>query len=117
MTTDIPQRRRPQQGIAQGMDQHIAIRVGGKGVAVGNGDTAEHQVVAVGKGVYIVAVSDTHRLLSCLLQKKGGQRQILRAGDLDIIGVPLDQPRRPAAMLEGGGLVRHLEAIGQRLLQ
>ncbi len=58
---DIAQRRRAEQGITQGMQQHVAVGMGDQAEAVGNPHTAEGDKLAPTETVHVVAVANTHK--------------------------------------------------------
>ncbi len=57
MLTDVTQRQRPEQGIAQRVQGHITIGMSGQSFAVRNAYTAQHHVVAIGEGMHIQSLS------------------------------------------------------------
>ena len=55
---DVPEPRRTEQGIAQGVDEDVAVGVGGKAPIELDGDPAEHQLRAGREPMGIVSVAD-----------------------------------------------------------
>ena len=51
------QRRGAQQGVAQGVDRHVSVRVGDAPFRVGDLHASQNQRQAVGQSVYVVSVS------------------------------------------------------------
>jgi hypothetical protein len=60
MPADIAETGRTQQGITQGMQHHIAIRVCLQTAFKGNGHAAQHQRAPVLEGMHIEALPDSH---------------------------------------------------------
>ncbi|MNV81981.1 hypothetical protein D3C71_1756860 [compost metagenome] len=58
MHADIAQCQRTEHGIAQGVQDHVAIAVREHAAAVRDADAAEHDVIALAKGMDVVALSD-----------------------------------------------------------
>ncbi len=58
---DVTQRSRAKQGIAQGVQQHVAIGMGQEAVFVGDTHPAQGNEITVAETVHIVAVANTHR--------------------------------------------------------
>ena len=54
---DVAQRRGAQQGVAQGVDRHVSVRVGDAPFRVGDLHASQNQRQAVGQRVYVVSVS------------------------------------------------------------
>ena len=61
MFADIAQRGRTEQGIAQGMQQHITIGMGQQAEFMGNLHAAQGDKGALTEAVHIVAVANTHK--------------------------------------------------------
>ena len=60
MPTDIAERRRPEQCVADCVNQHIPVRMGFKSSIMGNAHTADHDVITFAKAVRIVTVTNSH---------------------------------------------------------
>ena len=65
MAADITQRQSTEQGITNGMDQHIAIRVGDKALVERNFEVAEYQVITWTEGMDIKSRSYAHHNRPC----------------------------------------------------
>jgi hypothetical protein len=61
MLADIAEGHRTEQRIAQGMQQHIAVRMGNQSATVGNTHTAQGNEVALAKPMHIVTMTYTHK--------------------------------------------------------
>ena len=61
MLADVPQSRRPQEGIHQGVGHHVCIGVPQQPQVVGNLHPAQNQFPAGHQPVYVIAMSDSHR--------------------------------------------------------
>lgn len=57
MLSDIPQRQGPQQGIAQGVQGHIAVGMGHTALCVGYFHTAKHERQSIRQPVHVISVS------------------------------------------------------------
>lgn len=74
MTADIPQRQRTQQGVAQGMHQHVAVRVGDRSAHMRHLHPAKDEALALSEPVYVVSVPDSyfsHCPLLKIVKKRG----------------------------------------------
>jgi len=60
MSADIAQPGRTQQGIAQGMDEHIPIRMRDQPLFVRNGDAAQHHMIPITEPVGIIAMTNAN---------------------------------------------------------
>ena len=60
MTADVALAERPQHGIAQRMDHHVAVGVRDDAAVVGNAHAAEHDVVAVAERMHVETLADSH---------------------------------------------------------
>ena len=68
---DIALANGPQQGVADGVDQHVAVGVGLQAAMVGDAHAAEYDLVASAEAVYIIAMTYSHRAaLPCCLPFK-----------------------------------------------
>ncbi|MNC57353.1 hypothetical protein D3C75_1070100 [compost metagenome] len=61
MLADIAQRRGAEQGIAQGVQQYIAIGMGQQPELVRNAHPTQGDEIAFREAVHIVAVANTHK--------------------------------------------------------
>ena len=59
MTADVPQCRRPQQGVGDGMEQGVGIGVAEQPMGMGNGHTTQNQRTVQHQGVGIPAFPHT----------------------------------------------------------
>ena len=59
MPADIAQRQRAQHGVAQGMDDHVAIAVRLHATIMRHPDATQHDVVARAEGMHVDALADT----------------------------------------------------------
>ena len=55
MVADVAQVRRTQQGVANGMNEHVGIAVAKKAEGVRNANTAQPKVATFDKAVYVKA--------------------------------------------------------------
>src|SRR5690554_7200518 len=58
MHADVAQRQRAEDGIAQRMQDHVAVAVRHQAAVVRHAHAAEHHMLALAKGVDVVAVAD-----------------------------------------------------------
>ncbi|MNI77532.1 hypothetical protein D3C73_1338320 [compost metagenome] len=61
MLADVAQRRGAEQGIAQGVQEDVTVRVGEQPEAVCNAHTAQSDEIAFSETVHIIAVANTHK--------------------------------------------------------
>ena len=59
MESDVTERSGAEQGVAQGVNGHIAVRMGDATLRVRDLDTPEHQPQPVGQRMDIISVSDS----------------------------------------------------------
>ena len=74
---DVAQRRRTQQRVAQGMNHHIAVRMGNAALRMRNLHAAQHQRQPFAEGVDVVSVSYSeisHRFFVFLPDARRPQR-------------------------------------------
>lgn len=57
VATDVSERLRPEQGVADCMQQHVSVRMGYEARVVVNANPAEDDMISGTEGVHIVAVS------------------------------------------------------------
>ena len=57
---DVAQRRRAEQRIGQGVQQHVAVGVGDQPMFVGNAHAAEGDEVALAEAMHVVAMANSH---------------------------------------------------------
>lgn len=72
VAADVAQRAGAEQGIADRMQQHVAVGVGDEAAVEGNGDAADPQVVALAEAVDVEAVADSHHAVSFLSAEGSG---------------------------------------------
>jgi hypothetical protein len=65
MLADVAQAGGAQQGIAKGMQHHVAVGMGGKALRMIDGHAAQHQPAAVLESMGIEALTDSHRRSCC----------------------------------------------------
>ena len=58
--TDIAVGQRAENGVDQGVERHVGVGMPGDAARIGNTDTAEHDVVAVGESVHVKTVAGAH---------------------------------------------------------
>ncbi len=103
MLADIAIGQSPQQRIGQGVQDHIAVRMGAHAAIMGNFDAAKPDMVAGGKGVDIItqAGHGNHRSLHfCLCHA-----EILLQRQFDIVGIARKKMHPMAGLLHHGGIV------------
>ena len=61
--TDVAQRRRAQQGVHDGMSQHICITVPEQPLFMGNVYAADDAFASLYQTVYVISVSNSHAFL------------------------------------------------------
>ena len=61
MQPDVAQRGGAQQCVAEGVDHHVAVRVGDAPLVVFDPDAAQHEGQPFGQCVYVVSVSDSEK--------------------------------------------------------
>jgi hypothetical protein len=61
MLADVTQRSRAEQGIAQGVEQDVTVRMGEQPEAVCNAHAAQSDEIAFSETVHIIAVANTHK--------------------------------------------------------
>ena len=57
MLADVAQGGGTQQGVADGVNRHVSVRMGDEPFGERNFDPSQHQLQAVGQRVHVVAVS------------------------------------------------------------
>ena len=60
MAADVPQARRPQQGIGYRVEQHIRVGMAQQALLILDFHTAQDQVTPLHQPVYVISVSDSH---------------------------------------------------------
>ena len=60
MAADVPQARGTEQGVAEGVDGHVAIGMGLQSLVVGHLDPGEHQGSAGTEAMGVDALADQH---------------------------------------------------------
>ncbi len=104
MLADVAKPSRAEQGIAQGVQDHITVRVRDDTAAVRNPYTPQHHEVAFAKGVHVKSGSDAHHFLHAA-QYRRRDHQILRRGHLDVGSRAFDQQRPSTHPFERLGLI------------
>ena len=63
MLADVPQRRRAQHSVHDGVQQYVSIRVAEQSLLVGYFDAAQNQLAVLHKAVNIISVTNAHGFL------------------------------------------------------
>jgi hypothetical protein len=114
---DIAVAQRAQQGIAQGMNDHITVRVRNDALRVGDAYTAQDHVISSAEGVHVHPLTDSHVTALPHPQYVGRHIQVLGAGDLDVERRARHQSRTNADALHRLSFVGHRHARARGILQ
>ena len=90
-----PSARAPRIGVRQGMQDHVAVRMGDDAAVMRNAHPSEPHVIAIAEGVHVEACAEAghigHRLA---FHAPLRLREIRRMGELDVAGIALEHMHR-----------------------
>ena len=108
---DVPQGRGPQQGVGNGVGQHVRVGVAQQPFLKGHLHPAQDELAPLHQLMHVVAASHTHGFFP--LPKIGpGGLAVLRGGELDVSIVPGGEAHLPSRRLDELAVVRIREARG-----
>ena len=103
MADDVAQAERAEQGVGEGVGDHVRIRVAVQPQLILDGDPAEDQLAAGNQPVGVETVTDAHG--QCLLQQGRSHLQVAGPGDFQVALAAFDHLHRDTGHLEQGRLV------------
>ena len=103
MAADVAQAERAEQGVGEGVGDHVRIRVAVQPQLEVDGNPAENQLAAGNQPVGVETVTDAHG--QCLPQQGRGHLQVAGPGDFQVALAALDHLHRDTGRLEQGRLV------------
>jgi hypothetical protein len=95
------------------MQGNIRVRVSGQPAAMGDAHAGEHDVVALRKGVHVVARADPHIAQGGALHRLG-QGKILRRGELDVPGFTIEHADPRACPFHERGIIGEIISVSGR---
>ena len=103
MAADVAQAERAEQGVGEGVGDHVRIRVAVQPQLEVDGNPAENQLAAGNQPVGVETVTDAHG--QCLPQQGRGHLQVAGPGYFQVALAALDHLHRDTGRLEQGRLV------------
>ena len=107
-TADVAPGEAAENGVHEGVEQHVAVGVGADAVFSADFHSAEHERTVAAVGVHVVAVAAAGQRHLWF----GKQGKISGTGDFDVVPVPFDDEDRKTAALHEGGVVGDVPALG-----